>query len=258
MARKGRSTINQENAVRYRIHVECVRRNPIYQLAYDRAMKYTPSEAFMPIRALQSAWRLCYEEAPPNPYERPSLDDVIHKTKGFSDPIYLPGDMAIGERVGRVFDEFSSVRLSDLKLKPKIMAGMAVLLHFPEDRPENTQWTVFDTRSSKNSLMEQFGDWVNTVHTQHAQRGVKIDAPAQRIHLQTSWDYLKAYDMRAEGKSYKDIGNLMWKGHQGDLKKKARDYVESGETLVSRPPLIRSKPNRLSKLDDMSKKRKGE
>jgi len=46
-----------------------------------------------------------------------------------------------------------------------------------------------------------------------------------------------AYDLRTEGGSFKETGEIMWEGAAGELARKAKEYYKKGRALVSSPPL---------------------
>jgi hypothetical protein len=46
------------------------------------------------------------------------------------------------------------------------------------------------------------------------------------------------YDLRLEGKTFKEIGTALWPDRDGDLEKRARDYYLRGKLLVLNPPRL--------------------
>jgi hypothetical protein len=134
-------------------------------------------------------------------------------------------------------DAFASA-LKDMRMDEKALAGLAVLAHFPEKDPEHFVVTALDMRWTKKNLMESFESWVNATLTERARAGFRQERPHHRQRLDESSQYLRAYDLRSEGKTFAEIGRLIWKGSEEDLAKKAREYHRKGTKLVLDPPLV--------------------
>ena len=109
-------------------------------------------------------------------------------------------------------------------------------------------------------MLQVLQDEVHRIVEERAKAGLKQNVPSQRIRLNNYPDYLTAFDLNAKGKSHSKIGKLMWEGQEGDLKKKAIDYIKQGKKLVANPPLLPGAKvaKVVSKLDAVSKKRKSE
>ena len=45
-------------------------------------------------------------------------------------------------------------------------------------------------------------------------------------------DYLREYDFKKEGRTFRQIANALWAGQAGDREKCARDYYKKGSALV--------------------------
>jgi hypothetical protein len=217
------------------------------------------AEAFMPVEALASGWGLYHHEPLPSPAERPSFKLLSEEDEVSLEPVYLTGDLAIEARIDKAHNELS-FRFLDLNLNAEVMAGLAVLVYYPEERPKNPEHVVLDTRRSKKDLLAILQDWIDRAHERRANAGLKQNKPTQRILVGKYPDYLKAFDLNAEGKSYREIGDALWPGNAGDLEKKAKDYVRQGKKLVENPPLVPKikTGNSASKLGALSKAHKGE
>ncbi len=236
MAKKGKAHIGRERLQLYRVYYECVRRNPEYAEAY-RELKSGPRRSKSSRQLLALAWGILPDDPLPDPDERPPLDQalsrVIPEVPGL--PL-LPGELWISPQLQKVMQSFG-VGLMDIRLDPKAMAGMLVLAYFPEQAPKRHTITALDIRWSKKDILETFETWLSSTLEERATAGLKQERPRKRLRLSEYRDYLQAYDLRTERRSFKEIGAIMWERHVGDLARKAKEYYEKGKDLVSSPPL---------------------
>ncbi|MFQ5684894.1 MAG: hypothetical protein ACE5HC_16700, partial [Candidatus Binatia bacterium] len=91
MSKKGKARIGRERLNLYRVHYECVRRNPEYAEAYQELKSIRRGSAFRR-GALGLDWSILPNDPLPDPHERPPLDEalsrVIPKVQGLD---LLPG-----------------------------------------------------------------------------------------------------------------------------------------------------------------------
>ena len=244
MAKKGKARIGRERLQLYRVHCECVRRNPEYVEAYQE-LKDDPGGADFRRQLLALDWGILPDDPPPDPDERPPLDQalsrVIPEVPGL--PL-LPGDFWISPQQQKAMQLFG-VGLTDMRLDPKAMAGMLVLAYFPEQAPQRHAVTAFDIRWSKKDILEAFETWLSSTLEERAAAGLKQERPRKRFRLSEYRGYLEVYDLRTEGRTFKETDEMMmWRGTAEDLARKAKEYYEKGKALVSSPPLTSMRERR--------------
>ncbi len=237
MSKKGKARIGRERLNLYRVHYECVRRNPEYAEAYQELKSIRRGSAFRR-GALGLDWGILPKDPLPDPHERPPLDEalsrVIPKVQGLD---LLPGGFWIFPEQQEAMQLFG-IRLTDMKLDPEAMAGMLVLAYFPEQAPQRYTVTAFDIRWSKKDIREGFETWLSSTLKERAAAGLKQERPGKRLRLSEYRKYLKAYDLRREGRTFKKTGEMMmWEGAAEELARKAKEYYEKGKDLVLSPPL---------------------
>jgi hypothetical protein len=76
MSRKGKKTQQQEQDTLYRIHYECVRRNPEYKDRYARLSEHSWG-AEHAHHVLAGEWGVRPGDEAPNPEQRPPLGEVL-------------------------------------------------------------------------------------------------------------------------------------------------------------------------------------
>jgi hypothetical protein len=70
------------------------------------------------------------------------------------------------------------------------------------------------------------------------QAGLKQQTPNYKIRLDQCVEFLKVYDLKKEGKSYRDISLTIDSGNRLDREQKAKEYYRRGRQLVMSPPLL--------------------
>jgi len=87
-------------------------------------------------------------------------------------------------------------------------------------QPVRIAWVSlgFGTCSKRNPFGDVRGLDRRSASLNGARAGLKQERSRHRLRLDESIKYLKAYDLRAEG-------IIMWRGFEGDLRKKARTRV---------------------------------
>jgi hypothetical protein len=115
---------------------------------------------------------------------------------------------------------------------------MLMLAYFPEKNPARSRLMAFDMRWAKRDLLEAFEGWVDRAIAERTEEGLKQERPQRRFRLREYKDYLKVYDLRCDGKKFKEVAKaLRWSGDVDDLEKRARDYYRKARALVEDPPL---------------------
>jgi hypothetical protein len=114
---------------------------------------------------------------------------------------------------------------------------MLMLSYFPERVPKEWRLMAFDMRWSKRDLLSAFEGWVDRAIAERAADGLKQERPQQRLRLREYVDYLKVYDLRGEGKKFKEVARALWPEAVGDPEKRAREYYQRATALVLNPPL---------------------
>ncbi|MFB3074667.1 MAG: hypothetical protein ACE1Z6_05760 [Candidatus Methylomirabilales bacterium] len=236
MGKKGKAWIGRERLNLYRVHYECVRRNPEYAEAYQE-LKNDPRGSDFRSQALAVDWGILPKDPLPHPHKRPPLDQALSRAiSKVRELPHLPSEFWISPQQQKPMQLFD-IGLTDMKLDPKAMAGMLVLTYFREQAPRRHAVTAFDIRWSKKDIMESFETWLNSTLEERATAGLKQERPRTRLRLSEYPDYLRVYDLQTERRSFKEIGEIMWKRHRGDLARKAKEYYKKGQTIVSSPPL---------------------
>jgi hypothetical protein len=235
----------REELTLYLVHCECVRRNPRYAEEYPRRSEH-PFGADIAQTWFASEWGLLPGDELPNPTDRPPLEQALSRA--------IPRELGLPYRPGslvpdrRVMDALMGARFSDIVADRTRAAGMLLLVYFPEEDFERPTLSVFDARWSKRDLLEGCEAWIDQAITKRKSSGLQQERPAQRLRLSEYPDYLRVYDLRSGGKTFKEIATALWADRAGDLEKRARDYYLRGEALVLNPPrLPKRKPALRSK-----------
>jgi hypothetical protein len=245
MAKKGKARTGQERLRLYRLHYECVRRNARYQKEL-KALRRRPSPSEMSQEFLGLDWGILRGDALPDPAAGPSLDQALSRPipEELGEPIF-PGEFVTTPEMRQAMETFAFA-VGDMRMDEKTAAGLVVLAYFPERDPEHFSVTALDIRWAKKDLMESFESWVDATLAERARAGLKQGRPRHRLRLDESSQYLRVYDLRSEGTRFAEIGGLMWKGSEGDLEKKAKEYHQKGKSLVLNPPLLPRKTRTVS------------
>jgi len=245
MAKKGKARTGRERLRLYRLHYECVRRNARYQKEL-RALRRRPSPSEMSQEFLGLDWGILRGDALPDPAASPPLDQALSRSipEDLGEPIF-PGEFATTPQMRQAMETFAFA-LGDMRMDEKTAAGLVVLSYFPEKDPEHFAVTALDIRWTKKDLMDRFESWVDATLAERARAGLKQERPRHRLRLEESGAYLRVYDLRCAGKRFAKIGELMWKGSEGDMEKKAKEYYLKGKSLVLNPPCLPRKTRPVS------------
>jgi hypothetical protein len=233
--KKGKQEQKVEEWRLYKLHCECVRRNQKYTQDYqDWLEKHEKDPAWT--FYITGHWMLLRSEDPPNPIERPSLDEI--KTLAPPKKIRTPKDDEIDRFVDDGLFAISMGPHLDPYNVPEAASGLVMLTYFPEKDPGKWQRTAINMRLPKRSIMESLEFWVDTWMKERKEAGLKQQAPPGRIHLDTCIEYLKVFDLRMQGSSVREIGELLWPDRYGDREEKAKKYYKKAEKLIMTPPLL--------------------
>src|SRR5713101_7469775 len=99
----------------YRLHCECVRRNPQYKEQYEK-LKEPPGGMELQGWMLASAWGILHGDELPDPTVRPPLEDALQKplAPGLGSPP-SPADLVDDPQVRKAMEAFL-FKLTDMKL----------------------------------------------------------------------------------------------------------------------------------------------
>jgi hypothetical protein len=117
-------------------------------------------------------------------------------------------------------------------------------LYFPEETdtrfPAPWSLTALDMRRGKTEIEEGFQRWVHSKLTLRASHGRSQLSPDIRIHLDEAFEYLLAYDLKREGKKFREIAAAVWPNRISEERtRQAKTYYENGKRIVEQPPLLR-------------------
>lgn len=232
----------------YKLHCECVRRNQEYAQDYqDWAEKHEKDSAWTFF--LTGRWKLLRTESPPNPSDLGNLDEI--KTLAVPPQIRTPKDDEVDRLVGDGLLAISMGPHLEPHNIPQTASGLVVLTYFPENDPTKWQRTAINMRLAKHSIMDSLEFWVDTWIKERKAAGLKQQSPPGRIRLDTYIDYLKVFDWRKQGKSFKEIGELLWPDRYGDKEEKAKEYHKTAQKLIVNPPLLMKVPGQSRNNGDL-------
>lgn len=239
MAKKSRRRILDQELKLYRIHCECVRRNPEYKKYYEewQGMTNAPDvERVLAQQDLVNRWGVLPGDFP-DPKKRPSLKKALTKAvhSRYEVSRYL-GWRNSDPRVQYAHNAFRTT-VVHREVEAQQVAGMLLLLYFPEENCEQPYYDAINMRWSKKDLMEAWGHFVDCCIRDRKKAGLKQEAPQQRLRLEEYELYLKAYDLRKMKHTYKEIDLQIFSQLGGD-EKRGFTYYRKGEALVANPPLL--------------------
>lgn len=228
---------NKENLLLYFLHRECVRRNADYADDYFAMMKQKSARKEMTKVKLLSHWVLSPEEPLPNPEEKLDLDK-LQSQKASSERKFSGGcNFALSKATNAMTPFFMSESIKkwdDLK-------GMIIIMYFPEASREKSTLSAINTNWSRKDMIESFTLTVDSLLEERRKRGLKQDKTHERLRLEHLFEYLKAYDLKQNGKTYKEIAKCVWpQGSMGDLERKIRLYIKKAKNLIQEPPYCKS------------------
>ncbi len=240
MAKQSKNTLNNERLRFYHLNRECVRRNPKYIEQYRQAIK--PSASPWTKLGLFSEWGLWKNDKLPDPKGRPDLDKLREATA--TKPVFLPFSSTFDPGLDRAMSLFTSKlhSFSDAKAF-KDLKGVMILLHFPEKTPSQWEMTAIKTSWSKKDIMEYFTSLIDSILKKRREHGLSQEKSEGRLRIKNDFDYLKVYDLRESGKSFREVAEIMWPGskvNEVDTERKARIYFRKAKELINEPPIWKS------------------
>jgi len=127
---------------------------------------------------------------------------------------------------------------------PNELKGFLFLLYFPDGRDHNspTSWslTTLDMRRTKKEITQFWNAWLEDKLAQRKEYDLKQWQPRMRVRVAEEFDYLRAYDLRRNGKKLREIAEVLWpSGDSTELTRLAKTYYDKGNSLVHDPPLLR-------------------
>lgn len=244
MAKKSRRTIETEKWKRYRIHREYVRRNAEYRKQYEEYQRLMSAAESTPTlmqtianRELTGKWGLI-------PDDRPDPDQRLSPSEVFSKPtdseiaflMWEYPDALHHQMIDAFRPTFASRDLDGRKFE-----GMAFLMYFPEENPDQPRYIAFNLRWSKKDLMETWEEYLDDRLADRKKAGLKQEVPKTRHSLDQYGKYLRAYDLRQQGLKYKKIDLILFPKLDGD-EKRGFAYYRKGAAFVTKPPLLPPPP----------------
>lgn len=211
-----------------RLQQECVRRNSDYRKAY-KALKNIadPEERAIESYLLSVKWGLSRPDALPNPEE---LDlEQLKAGRELRQELSFSANVTFGDPVEGAADMLWTDQ-------PR---GFLFLQYFPEEDPSSYRHAVVDLRRPKKEIQRAVLNLIDTALLERQRHGLKQIHSMKRIHLETCFKYIKAYDLWKAGKKIREIAHEILQGDVGDIEGKAKRYLKNGKTLVNDPPITR-------------------
>jgi hypothetical protein len=233
MTRKGKDKWRKERDDLFRVHYECVRRNPEYRKRYAEAGEHGWGAEYAR-RVLAAEWGIRSGD-PPNPEDRPPLASALMREvpAGWSVATRSLTDRRLREAAGVV-----SAALTKAKIDRASVSGTLTLAYIPDEDRQRHRVTTVDMRWSKKDLMDLLEGWIDVFLKDRGTAGLKQERLEKRLRVGVYTHYLRVYDLREAGKKYREIAHALWPRQSGDLEKRARDYYNKGKALVLDPPLM--------------------
>jgi len=233
----------------YLVHYECVRRNPKYRKLYKQCLREQltkwQSPQWDPVDSpalYYERWGILAGDTMPDPFRIPPLDQALKRKidSAYQEPFPLPEESFVDPLESKALGHLATQKLVEDQSVLQHLQGILALVYFPEGTPHLRTTTALNVRMSKADLMAGLERFVDLILEGRAKAGLKQQRSSDKIRWDQCPEYVAAYDLRNAGKTYKQIGLTLWNGQEGDLEKRARDYVRRGKTLVKFPPLISS------------------
>ena len=191
---------------------------------------------------LAATWEVLSDDLP-DPGSRPDLDQVLYQPPHSRWEVlrYL-GLRNADPRVHRATNAFLTT-VAHREVDSWEVAGMLILLHFPEENPEHPSYPAFNLRWSKKELMAAFEDWVDHRLIERKKAGLKQEVPQKRVSIENYRQYLRAYDLRMSKLTFPKIERQIWPNSY-EIGRKASQYYLKGKALVKNPPLLSPRTKR--------------
>lgn len=223
----------------YKLHCECVRRNPDYGRDYQSWRENVRRDSAWTL-FINGRWMLLKSELPPDPADQPDLDGIMtlappHKGR-------TPKDDETDHLADKGLLAISMGPYLEPSNVPASAAGLVVLTYFHQNNPKKWERSAINMRLSKGSIMRSFETLVDIWIKERKESGLKQQQSTERVRLDAYIDYLKTYDWKKSGKSYREIGNILWPGWNTDTELKAKTYYGKARKLILNPPLLGKSP----------------
>ena len=232
----------------YYLHRECVRRNPQYGHQYHTVNHIEiPRTRLSEEQALRTQWGLWHTDDLPVPDQDVDLDRLRQGILPESSQT-LTGNLEVD-----VLEDHASRQLTKSLLYPQRQVleevssdvkGFVFLLYFPEETdtqfPAPWSLTALDMRRGTAEIEEGFQRWIYRNLSRRASHGLAQLSPDIRVHLDEAFDYLWAYDLKQDGKTFLEIAAAVWpKLRSEERTRQAKTYAENGKRIIEHPPLLR-------------------
>lgn len=231
----------------YLLHRECVRRNAEYAEAYRQVAALThPAKYEDELVTLAERWGLALTDDLPDPSACPGYDPKQLMTKSQlslatlldgpmqTDPIELEAALMAQEHLATV-----GVVLS------REMKGFLILLHCPETTDRPWGFDVIDLRRPKEEILAGIQHLIDEAREQQKPRSGNPRRPSVGGPKTKGFDYLKVYDLRQRGTTFKRIAREMWGSDASPIK--ASQYFRRATAMLETPLLLRSVATHLAK-----------
>lgn len=221
----------------YRLHRECVRRNEEFGKDYGEWAATTEK----PMKSMLSGniiakWMLRSIEPLPVPHERPPLGAIL-KTIPLG-VVRLPHEERIDPRTWKALNILQPDYRKPNPPHPGL-SGLLVMNYYPEEGfPGNHYRSVLNMRWPEKVLRESVTRFIRERLQERKQAGLKQQTPNYKIRLGQCVEFLKVYDLKKEGKSYRDISLTIESSNRLVREQKAKEYYRRGRQLVMNPPLL--------------------
>lgn len=224
----------------YLLHRECVRRSTEYAEAYRQVAALThPAQHEDELIRLAERWGLALTDDLPDPSARPGYDPKQLMAESHlslatlldgpmqTDPIELDAALIAQEHLATV----GAALTQELK-------GFLVLLHCPDTPDRPWGFDVIDLRRPKEEILAGIQHLIDEAREQQKPRAGHLRQPSSRGPKTKGFDYLKVYDLKQRGKSFKWIAYEMWGPYASHTK--ASRYFTRAQAMITTPFLLRS------------------
>lgn len=231
----------------YLLHRECVRRNADYAEAYRHMAGITqPAQHELELVKLAERWGLALTDDLPDPIARPGYDPKQLRTEAhLSLTTLLDGPMQINP-----IEMDASLTAQEYLLTvgarlSQELKGFLVLLHCPETTDRPWGFDVIDLRRPKEEILAGVQHLIDEAREQQEPRAGKLRGPSGSGPKAKGFDYLKVYDLKQHGESFKWIAYEMWGPNASHTK--ASRYYTRAQAMIKTPFLPRRVATHLAK-----------
>lgn len=251
MKKRTKKDLEDEQHRRFRhyyLHRECVRRNPLYMHQYHTVSHIEDSRTRVSEEyALRSRWGLWHTDELPVPGQSVDLGRLRQGLLPESSRT-LTGNLDVD-----VLEDDASKQLTKSLLYPQRQVleelssnvkGFVFLLYFPEETDTQfpAPWSLMalDMRRGTAEIEEGFQRWIYSNLAHRSSHGFSQLGPDIRVHLDEAFDYLWAYDLKQQGKRFREIAASVWPNLRSEERtRQAKAYAENGKRMIEHPPLLR-------------------